>query len=194
MQILTTPRLTIRPFVMADLENVYQLLDIALGEADFGSEGRLSLAERRTWLEWTILGYAQIEHLYQPPYGDRAVTLKSSDELVGAVGFVPCLEPFEQLPGLGAGAAPTAPVRYTAEVGLFYAIAPAHQRQGYASEVAGAMVAYAFNTLNLKRIVATTTYDNGASIGVMRRLGMRIERNPQPTPAWMQVVGILEHG
>ena len=46
---------------------------------------------------------------------------------------------------------------------------------------------------DLQRIVATTTYDNTASIGVMRRLGMTIERNPLPEPIFMQVVGVLEN-
>jgi hypothetical protein len=50
---------------------------------------------------------------------------------------------------------------------------------------------YALSTLHLERVLATTTYDNAASIGVMRKLGMRIERNPLSTPEWLQVVGVL---
>ena len=76
---------------------------------------------------------------------------------------------------------------------MFYAIAPAHQHKGFASEAAQALVDYAFKTLNLKRIVATTSYDNSGSMGVMRKLGMHIERNPLPEPSWMQIVGILEN-
>ncbi len=55
------------------------------------------------------------------------------------------------------------------------------------------MLDYAFGEMRLKRIVATTTYDNTASIGVMRKLGMQIERNPQDDPPWLQVVGLLNH-
>lgn len=55
------------------------------------------------------------------------------------------------------------------------------------------MVRFAFDVLHLGRLVAMTTYDNPASIGVMRRLGMRIEANPYPHPTWFQVVGILEN-
>jgi hypothetical protein len=29
-------------------------------------------------------------------------------------------------------------------------------------------------------------------MGVMRKLGMRIERNPFPDPPWLQVVGFIE--
>jgi hypothetical protein len=41
--------------------------------------------------------------------------------------------------------------------------------------------------------VATTEHANIASIGVMRKLGMRIERNSLSEPPWLQVVGVLEH-
>jgi RimJ/RimL family protein N-acetyltransferase len=75
---------------------------------------------------------------------------------------------------------------------LFYAVSPAYRRQGFATEAAQALADYAFRRLRLKRIVATTDYGNAASIGVMRSLGMRVERNPLAEPPWLQVVGILE--
>jgi RimJ/RimL family protein N-acetyltransferase len=69
-----------------------------------------------------------------------------------------------------------------------------HRRRGYATEAGQALVDYAFRSLNLRRIVATTDFDNEGSIGVMRRLGMTIERNPNPgQPHYLQVVGILEN-
>lgn len=55
------------------------------------------------------------------------------------------------------------------------------------------MLRFGFDVLNLARVVASTEYDNVASIGVMRRLGMRIERNPLPDPYYLQVVGVSEH-
>jgi RimJ/RimL family protein N-acetyltransferase len=75
-----------------------------------------------------------------------------------------------------------------------HAVAPAYQRQGYATEAVQAMIGWAFAKLRLRRIVATTGRSNAASIGVMRRLGMRILENPRPDPPWLQVVGILEQG
>jgi hypothetical protein len=45
----------------------------------------------------------------------------------------------------------------------------------------------------LKRVIATTMYDNAASMGVMRKLGIHIERNPYPDPPWLQVVGVLDN-
>jgi len=192
MPVLETARLLIRPFALGDLLNVHRLLDVELRD-DLGSDTMDTLAERAEWLQWTVLNYRQLAKLRQPPYGDRAVALKSTGELIGVCGFVPCLNVFGQLPGFGAGDSPPRPGgRYSTEFGLFYAVAPAHQRRGYATEAARALVAYAFDQLQLTRVVATTTYDNAASIGVMRKLGMRIERNPLPEPRWLQVVGVLE--
>jgi [ribosomal protein S5]-alanine N-acetyltransferase len=72
-------------------------------------------------------------------------------------------------------------------------MAPAHQQQGCATEAETALIGYAFTEPHLERIVATTTYENAASIRVMQKLGMRIERNPYPDPPWLQVVGIRYH-
>lgn len=193
MPILETMRLLIRPFVLEDLPAVHRLLDIELREADLRTDRMETLAERAQWLQWAVLNYVQLAKLRQPPYGDRAVVLKATGQLIGACGFVPCLNAFEQLPGFASSAGPEGPGRNSAEFGLFYAISPAHQRQGYGSEAAQALVDYAFQRLGLKRVVATTDYDNVASIGVMRKLGMRVERNPRPEPPWLQVVGVLEN-
>ncbi len=120
--------------------------------------------------------------------------MKDTGRLVGAVGLVPSYNAFAQLPAFRyrSGAGPAAHV-YSPEVGLFYQIAQADRRQGYAAEAARALIDYMFETLHLGRIIATTDYDNAASIAVMGKLGMRIERNPSPDPPWLQVVGVLEN-
>ena len=190
---LETPRLIIRPLILDDLDAVHRILDVELRDADFGNEAAKSLDERRQWLEWTIMGYEQLAKLYQPPYGERAIVLRQSTQVIGACGFVPCLNPFEQLPSLSRGGPLGPSGRTSTEFGLFYAVAPANQRRGFAAEAAKAMVDYAFRTLHLGRVIATTTRDNVASMGVMRHLGMRIEENPHPDPPWLQVVGIIDN-
>lgn len=193
MPLLETARLLIRPFVMEDLTDIHRLLDVELREADLRTDKMETLTERSQWLQWTVLNYEQLTKLRQPPYGDRAVVLKSTGQLIGTCGFVPCLNSFEQLPGFASGDRSGEPGLNSTEFGLFYAISPAYQRRGYATEAAQAMVDCAFQHLRLRRVVATTTVDNTASIGVMRKLGMRIEENPHPEPPWLQVVGVLEH-
>lgn len=142
------------------------------------------------WVAWTAETYAQLEALMQPPYGERAIGLRETGELVGLVGLVPSYGPFDQIPGLGAA---TRPSRFRPEMGLYWALAPAHRGNGYATEAARALIDHAFAVLNLARIVATTERSNTASQAVMRRLGMRVEENPLPEPEWFQVVGWLEH-
>lgn len=206
---LETDRLVIREFTAADLDAAYGLLDVDLAGDDLATDGARTRDTRLRWLEWAAASYEQLAYLRQPPYTDRAITLRATGELVGACGLVPCLGPFRQLPGWdAAGEAPEAsvtqggtalqgaqgpnrPARFTPEVGLFWAVASAHRRRGYAAEAAGALVTYAFDALELLRVVATTRHDNMASVGVMRRLGMRVLSNPLPEPRWFQVVGVL---
>lgn len=190
MGILETARLVIRPLAMNDLQFVHRILDLELQDIDMGTEGKKTLEERTRWLQWTILNYEELAKLRQPPFGERAIQHKSTGQLVGICGFVPCLDHFEQLCDFEATTA-TQPSLATTEFGLFYAISPASQGQGFGTEGASAMVAYAFEHLHLKRIVATTTHNNAASIAVMRKLGMRLKKNPLPTPPWLQVVGLL---
>jgi ribosomal-protein-alanine N-acetyltransferase len=190
---LETPRLVIRPFSLDDLDVIHRILDIELADGGADPEGAEMRHRRAEWLRWTILGYEQFASLHQPPYGERAVVLKRSGLVIGACGYVPRLDRFGQIPGLST-AAPEAPVAFTTtELGLYYAISSAYQRLGHATEAARAMIDYAFGELSLVRIVATTTYDNAASIGVMRKLGMRIEKNPLPDPPWLQIVGALDN-
>jgi RimJ/RimL family protein N-acetyltransferase len=190
---LETERLLIRPFEIDDLDAIHSILDVQLSDADFGSEGAQSLEQRKRWLEWTVMSYDQLAWLYQPPYGDRAIVLKQTGALIGAIGYVPCLAPFGLLPAFASPVNETTKQLSIAELGLYYALAPAYRLHGYTSEAAAAMVEYAFQVMQLRRIVATTTYDNAGSMGVMRKLGMQIQRNPYPDPPWLQVVGVLEN-
>jgi RimJ/RimL family protein N-acetyltransferase len=192
---LETARLLIRPFVLTDLDAIHQILDVESG--DCGDDAvRLMQAkhQRQQWLAWSVLNYSALANLHQPPYGDRAIVLRASGELIGACGFAPVMLPFAQLPAFRPiGAAPADPARNTHEMGLYWEVSPRHQRRGYATEAATALIQYAFITLNLQRIVANTNYDNAASLGVMRKLGMAIQRNPLPEPPYLQIVGVLEY-
>lgn len=189
MPTLETERLLIRPCKMDDLDACHGLyLDI--GWADKEASDSDNRDRRRRWLEWTVRNYEELARLKQPPYGERVAELKSSQQFAGLIGLVPLLKPFAQIACFG-GLSPEL-ATYSAEVGLFWAITPRLQRLGIAVEAASAMINYAFGTLKLGRILAGTEYDNLASIAVMRRLGMRIERNPHPVPEWFQIHGILD--
>jgi RimJ/RimL family protein N-acetyltransferase len=190
---METERLRIRAFNLYDLDNVHRVLDVELADADIGTEGAMTREQRERWLNWTTLSYDELARLRQPPYGERAVVLKDTNELIGAVGYVPCLDAFGQLAALAPALAGPAQRLFSTEFGLYWAVSPIYQRRGFATEAAQALIEYAFSRLRLLRIVATTHDDNDASIRVMRKLGMLIERNPYPDPPWLQVVGVLEN-
>lgn len=187
---METERLTIRTFELNDLPAIHRILDKAMGDGTHVDDAA-ARAERESWLRWSMLSQEWLPKMNQPAYGDRAVALRSTGALIGAVGFVPLLAPFDHILELSAG--DRTGRHCTAEVGLFWVIVPAHQRRGYATEAAEALVQHAFGQLALERILAATEYDNVASQGVMRKLGMQVRRNPLPEPAWLQVVGILRN-
>jgi RimJ/RimL family protein N-acetyltransferase len=179
---LETDRLRIRPFTPDDF-----------AAFDRVNRGAWEEPARREYVEWAARNAEELALLYQPPYGDRAVCLRATGELIGVVGFVPALGPFGLLPGFDAAPDSPAARRNVPEVGLYWAVHPDHRNRGYATEAARALIEFAFTTMNLRRIIATTEYENHASQAVMRRLGMRIERNPHSEPPWFQIVGILEN-
>lgn len=187
MPVLETERLLIRPFAEADLQDVAESFADVTGDPLQGADVQAAWLHR--WIQWAALNHTVLAELSQPPYGDRAIVLRATGRVIGACGLVPSFGPFGQLPS----GDPSGPALNTPEIGLFYHLHPSHRRQGLATEAAGALVSFAFHNLGARRIVATTDDDNEASIGVMRNLGMRIERNPFPDPPWFQVVGILDH-
>ena len=72
------------------------------------------------------------------------MVLKSTQQVIGACGFVPSLGPFGYLPSLRAASQDAFAHLYSPEFGLYYALSPAYQRQGYATEAAQALINYAF--------------------------------------------------
>jgi len=186
-------RLLIRPFTPDDLTAIHHILDIELADAEVGTTGTQTRDARESWLRWTILGYEQYAALYQPPYGERAIVLKDTGQVIGACGYVPCLDQFDRLPSLRATTGEDSAGLGSTEFGLYWAVSPRYQRQGYATEAAKALIDDAFTRLGLRRIIATTTYDNAASVRVMEKVGMRVDKNPSKEPPWLQVVGVVYH-
>lgn len=185
---LFTDRLIIRRLSTADLVPVHRVLCRSFNEPE-KINNSAALQARESWLQWTILSYEWHEKLHQPPYGERAVVLKNSGDLIGVVGFVSEINQFGQITALSHSAA--VPGFSNAEVGLFWAIDPDYQRLGYASEAALRMLEFAFQELKLNRLIASTDYDNLASQAVMQKIGMHIFSNPLPEPPWLQTVAVI---
>jgi [ribosomal protein S5]-alanine N-acetyltransferase len=182
---LQTERLQIRNFTMEDFEIYHRIWNEGFGQTD--DQGH------QDWMEWTVRNYAALASLHQPPYGDRAVVLKSTGELIGGIGLVPAFGPFDTLPYFRERSTQLPTGLSTPEIGLFWVTDVAHRGKGYAVEAAQAVIDFAFRQMWLKRIVATTDYENKNSQAVMRKLGMAIEHNPYKEPFWFQIIGILEN-
>jgi [ribosomal protein S5]-alanine N-acetyltransferase len=180
MPVLTTERLSVRPLTSEDFP-AYRAL-----EPDIPDD-----RQRRT-LAWRVAGYHELGALLQPPYGERAIALRDGGALVGLCGLVPSMGPFGLLDTWPREPDDALARRFLPAVGMYWMLDPAHRGHGYATEAAAALVAYGLGEMNLQRIVATTEHTNTASQAVMRRLGMRLDRNPEPEPPWFQVVGILD--
>lgn len=177
---------SIRPLRRSDLDDCCRLYQ-EIGWQESGLSPTVAREQREDWLEWAIRNEEQLAALHQPPYGDRVIC-DGEGAFAGLIGIVPRLEPFGRLPSQGGN--PTAGL--SAEVGLFWALRPAWQGRGLATAAAKRLSDWMFVALGLQRIVAGTEYDNAASIAVMRRLGMRIERNPAAEPPWFQISGSLQ--
>jgi [ribosomal protein S5]-alanine N-acetyltransferase len=178
---LETERLIIHELTMDDLEAIHNVLNKSFG-------WDVPLPERQRWLQWTVLGYEMFAMLGQPHYGERAIVLKETGTLIGAVGIVPYLDTFNKVTAFERS--PNFPA--TAEVGLFWAIDPAYQRKGYAPEAARVVIEYLFDREKIGRIIATTGYDNLPSQKVMGKLGMKVQRLDESQPPDQFVVGVIE--
>lgn len=81
------------------------------------------------------------------------VLRKESDEIIGHCG----LNHLERGP----------------EIEIAYLFDEPYWRQGFATEIAGAVLERAFQTLDIERIVAVAFPENTRSFAVMQRIGMR---------------------
>ena len=93
-----------------------------------------------------------------------AIALKETDVLIGDIGI--CIKAGE----------PT-----TAEIG--FTLARENQGKGFASEAVKAILKIMFEETGVERIEAITDSRNAASIGLLRKVGMRQEKTEQ---AWFK--------
>jgi ribosomal-protein-alanine N-acetyltransferase len=169
MKIIETERLLLRPFIAADLDAIYAVLSRpAVWQYDPGKP--------RTLDETHMVLARWIADYELHGFGRFAVVLKETGAIIGYCGLQWLL--------LDHG------VYKSPEVEIFYALAPEYWGHGYITEAAQAVIEFAFTEIKLKRIVATALGDNTRSISVMRRLGMRVARDPFEQD-W--IVGIIEN-
>jgi RimJ/RimL family protein N-acetyltransferase len=72
-------------------------------------------------------------------------------------------------------------------VEIGYGVAPAHRRQGYATEAVRGLILWAFARPEVRTILAECLPDNLASIRVLERVGMHRVRQGPETISWRLV-------
>ena len=144
---LKTKRLTLRPFAIEDASIVRKHAgekDIAASTLNIPHPYEEGMAEE--WIGTHAQGYEKGESV------TFAIILKSTNELIGAVGLE------------------INKTHRNAELG--YWVAKGHWNQGYCSEATAAVVDYGFDVVGLERIFAHHMTRNPASGRVMRKIGM----------------------
>lgn len=152
MKILETERLLLRHLVLEDLDDLYALYSDPEVRRYF-PEGTLTLAETKEELEWFLNG-----HPRHPELGLWATIHKPSGRFIGRCGLLPWT------------------IDGVFEVEIAYMLGKAWWGQGLATEAALGIKHYAYETLNLSRLICLIDQDNQASIRVAEKTGMTFEK------------------
>jgi ribosomal-protein-alanine N-acetyltransferase len=148
--VIETARLVLRPMSTDDADFVVELLNDEAFVRYIGDKGvRTREDARRYVLDGPVASYARHGH------GLCVVELREGG---GAMGICGVLKR-DTLPDADLG----------------FALLPRFRSRGYAVEAAGAAIADARARLGLRRLLAITSPDNEASIGLLRRLGFGSE-------------------
>ena len=148
MQTIRTARLIIRRFGLADAAFIVQLVNQPSWLRWIGNRNVHTLDDAETYLSSGPLS------MYER-YGVGLCGVELAGKLIGMAGLI------KRSPA--------------AEIDLGYAFLPEYWGQGYATEVAQALLNYAIHMLKLPRIIATTQLENQQSIKVLERIGMQFE-------------------
>jgi len=149
---LKTPRLILRPFEKADLEEVL---------------GYYSLPDVQRYLEWKARDDGEAKTAFEALRKQTRLT-RPGDILTLAI--------VRKADGKVLGHVSVKWTDATASQGeLRFAIAPTFRREGYGTEAVSAMITYAFDHHKLHRIFARTAGRNEASARLLKGLGMRLE-------------------
>jgi len=150
MALLETPRLQLRELVEADAPFILELLNEPGWLRFIGDRGIRDAAAARGYIVDVVLTMYR-----ENGFGLWAVQGRDGGDTLGLCGLI-------RRPGL-------------ADVDIGFAFLARHHGRGLAREAAAAVLDHARHVLALPRIVAITSLDNGASIRLLERVGLRFE-------------------
>jgi RimJ/RimL family protein N-acetyltransferase len=148
---LETERLQLRWLTLADADLMLAVWNDPAFIHHVGDRGIRTLDDAHAAMQQGAL------HLYATyDYGPYRVALKGSDTAIGICGLF--RRDSLDDPDIG------------------YAVLPDHCGRGYAHEASCAVIEHARSDLGLTRLIAIISPGNDASIGLIRKLGLRFER------------------
>jgi RimJ/RimL family protein N-acetyltransferase len=145
---LETPRLCLRLMQSSDLDDLLKIFGDPNVMASFGG-ATFNREQMEGWMQ------RNIEHQNRHGYGLFSVILKSGGVLIGECALAHMTVDGEQATELG------------------YDFRSEYWNQGYATEAATAVRDYAFNVLDLPRLISLIRVGNVASRRVSEKIGMR---------------------
>jgi [ribosomal protein S5]-alanine N-acetyltransferase len=149
--IAETERLIVRPWQLDDAEDAFAIYnDPEVTRYLAGSVYQESIEQTRAWLARLIAKEAGME-----PLGFWPVVERATDRVIGHA-----LLQYAKINGED-------------RVELGYGFARASWGQGYATELARALLRFGFDTLNLDEIYGVVIPENTASRHVLEKIGMR---------------------
>ena len=176
MLTLSTPRLTIRPFVEGDAP----AMAAVLGDTEvmrFSESGPLDEAEVSNWIDEQVKAYSLARY-----FGRWAICENAGSQAIGYVGLTQdegrtAEREAESAQAIGY-------VKLTQEEGLTgareaelgFRLARRSWGKGYATEVARAVVDDAFGAGRVERLIGIVDPHNVASVRVLQKLGMSYVR------------------
>ena len=145
---IETPRLVIRSFTRSDIPDYAAIVADPAVMKYLGKGSPLSRGAADAYVEGCLRSERDLG------YARYAVLLRAAGKLIGFSGF-------KLINGY---------------VDFGYRLAAEHWGSGYATEAGRAVIAYGFEQLGLKSIVATADMRNAGSIRVIEKLGFTFER------------------
>lgn len=151
MKILETERLILRRFTLDDAGFILELVNEPSWLRFIGDKGVRTIEDARAYL---LKG--PLEMYERLGFGLYRVERKADGVPIGMCGLLKRAS--------------------LDDVDIGFAFLPRFWSQGYAYESAAAVMAYGKAALGLGRILAITTPDNRASIKLLEKIGLRLER------------------
>jgi len=144
--IITTSRLTLRPFTKADSFDVQNLVgNVNVSKSTLNIPHPYDDQQAKEWIACHQLQW------YQKLAVTYAVVYSSTHDLVGSISLMDITR---------------------GEASLGYWIGEPYWNMGFCTEASNAIIQFAFKTMKLRKLLANHASNNPASGKVMRKIGM----------------------